>query len=79
MDATDAWQGMCDELTEEDLVLGGENAGPSSSRGIRQKQPDGCAVHWGHRVPYILEFTRPRDCADDCADGPPQQQVRRST
>ena len=63
MDAMDAWQRMCDELADEDLVLVGEDAALSSS--IRRKRPDAWAVHWGHRVVYILEFTRPNDWASD--------------
>ena len=63
MDAIDEWQRMCDELADEDLVLVGEDTALSSS--IRRKRPDAWAVHWGHRVVFILEFTRPNDGADD--------------
>ena len=63
MDAIDEWQRMCDELADEDLVLVEEDTALSSS--IRRKRPDAWAVHWGHRVVFILEFTRPNDGADD--------------
>ena len=59
----DAWQRMCDELGEEDLVL--PVADVALTSGIRRKRPDAWAVHWGRRVLYILEFTRPNDWADD--------------
>lgn len=62
-DATDAWQRMCDDLADEDLVLVGEDAALSSS--IRRKRPDAWAIHWGRRVVYVLEFTRPNDWAVD--------------
>ena len=57
------WQSMCDELADEELVLVGDDAALSSS--IRRKRPDAWAVHWGRRVVFILEFTRPNDGADD--------------
>ena len=63
IDCIDAWQRMCDELGEEDLVL--PYAGVALTSSIRRKRPDAWAVHWGRRVLYILEFTRPNDWADD--------------
>jgi hypothetical protein len=63
LDSMAEWQRMCDELADEDLVLVGDDATLSSS--IRRKRPDAWAVHWGHRVVFILEFTRPNDGSDD--------------
>ena len=63
IDSMDVWQRMCDELGEEDLVL--PVADVALTSGIRRKRPDAWAVHWGRRVLYILEFTRPNDWADD--------------
>ena len=63
IDAVDEWQRMCDELSDEDMVLVGDDTALSSS--IRRKRPDAWAVHWGQRAVYILEFTRPNDGADD--------------
>jgi hypothetical protein len=54
---------MCDEYPDEDLVLVGDDAVFFSS--IRRKWPDAWAVHWGCRVVFILDFTRPNDWADD--------------
>jgi hypothetical protein len=62
LDSMTEWQGMCDELADEDLVLVGDDAAFSSS--IRRKRPDAWAVQWGRRVVFILEFTRPNDGAD---------------
>ena len=61
----DAWQHMCDEQGEEDLVLRVTDVALTS--GIRRKRPDAWAalVCWGRLVLYILEFTRPNDWADD--------------
>ena len=53
----------CDELGEEDLVL--PDADNAFTSGIRRERLDAWAVHWGSRVLYILEFTRPNDLADD--------------
>ena len=63
IDAVDAWQRMCDDLADEDLVLVGEDAALSSS--ILRKRPDAWAIHWGRRAVYVLEFTRPNDWAVD--------------
>jgi len=63
LDSMTEWQSMCDELADEELVLVGDDAALSSS--IRRKRPDAWAVHWGRRVVFILEFTRPNDGADD--------------
>ena len=62
----DEWQRMCDELADEDLVLVGDDSALTSSirRSIRRKRPDAWAVHWGQRVVFILEFTRPIDGGD---------------
>ena len=43
-----------------------EDAALSSS--IRRKRPDAWAVHWGRRILYVLEFTRPNDWAGDWQD-----------
>ena len=59
IDSMDAWQRMCDGLCEEDRVL--PVADVALTSGIRRKRPDAWAVHWGRRVLYILEFTRPND------------------
>ena len=42
-----------------------ELALPSHATESTGKRPDAWAVHWGRRVVFILEFTRPNDGADD--------------
>ena len=67
MDSIDAWQRMCEELGEEDLVLPDADVAFTFWHPQKTVQRTGgpLRLHWGRWVLYILEFTRPNDWADD--------------